>query len=196
MAGSITQSAGEYLEVLSEMLSRVDRDAIDAYADLLFSAWKEDRSVFVFGNGGSAFCASHHVSDYVKTAEVEGQHRLRAFSLADNTGMLTAIGNDLSYDDVFVHQLESYAKPGDVAVAISCSGNSPNVVKACEWAREHGLPVVALTGFSGGKVGPLADIHINFPSDNYGIVEDMQQSVGHNVTQRLQSRVLEEAKRS
>ena len=195
MAGSITKSADEYLVALTAMIEKVDRPAIDAYADLLFDAWKEDRAVWVFGNGGSAFCASHHVSDYVKTAEVEGQRRLRAFSLADNIGMLTAIGNDLSYDDVFVHQLESYAKPGDVAVAISCSGNSPNAVKACEWAREHGMPVVALTGFAGGEIGGVADIHINFPSDNYGIVEDMQQSVGHNVAQRLKSRV-EEATRS
>jgi len=193
MAGSITSSATQYLDTLRAMLETVDREAIDAYADLLFEAWKADRQVFVFGNGGSAFCASHHVSDYVKTAQVEGQHRLRAFGLADNTGMLTAIGNDLGYDDIFVHQLETYAKPGDMAVAISCSGNSPNVVKACEWAREHEMPVVALTGFKGGKLGLLADIHINFDSDNYGIVEDMQQSVGHNVTQRLQSRVLEEA---
>ncbi len=196
MAGSITTSATEYLDTLRDMLTQVDRGAIDAYADLLFKTWEEDRTVFVFGNGGSSACASHHVSDYVKTAEVAGQRRLRAHCLNDNTAMLTAIGNDLSYDDIFVHQLESYAKSGDVAVAISCSGNSPNVVKACEWARDKGMPVVGLTGFTGGKLGPLSDIHINFPSDNYGIVEDMQQSVGHNVTQRLKSRVLEVAAKS
>jgi D-sedoheptulose 7-phosphate isomerase len=190
MAGSITGSATEYLETLGAMLAQVDRGAIDAYADLLFKAWQEDRAVYVFGNGGSAACASHHVSDYVKTAQVDGQPRLRAFCLSDNTAMLTAIGNDSSYDDIFVHQLATYARPGDVAVAISCSGNSPNVVKACRWAREQCLPLVAITGFTGGKIGELADIHIHFPSDNYGIVEDMQQSVGHNVTQRLQSHVL------
>ena len=109
--------------------------------------------------------------------------------------MLMAIGNDLGYEDVFVHQLQSYARAGDVAVAISCSGNSPNVVKACEWARDNGLSVVALTGFGGGRLRQLADIHIHFPSDNYGIVEDMQQSVGHNVTQSLKSRLLVEATR-
>ena len=132
MAGSITANADEYLEKLGAMLAQVDREAIDAYADVLFRAWKDDRAVCVFGNGGSAACASHHVSDYVKTAEVEGQRRLRAFCLSDNTPMMSAIGNDLSYDDIFVHQLESYARPGDVAVAISCSGNSPNVLKACD----------------------------------------------------------------
>ena len=193
MAGSITGSAAEYMTTLGAMLTKVDRAAIDAYADVLFDAWQDDRAVYVFGNGGSAGCASHHVSDYVKTAQVDGQRRLRAFCLADNTPMLTAIANDLSYDEIFVHQLETYAKAGDVAVAISCSGNSPNVVKALAWARENGLHSVAITGFTGGKLGTLADIHINFPSDNYGIVEDMQQSVGHNVTQRLQSRVLKVA---
>lgn len=193
MAGSTTASAAEYLQQLADMLARVDRHAIDAYADRLFKAWEENRAVYVFGNGGSSGCASHHVSDYVKTAEVEGQRRLRAFCLSDNTPMLTAIGNDLSYDDIFVHQLETYARSGDVAVAISCSGNSPNVVKACSWARENGLTVVALTGFQGGRLGALADIHVNFPTDNYGIVEDMQQSVGHNVTQRLQSHVRKRA---
>ena len=191
MAGSITSSAADYLEGLRAMLETVDAGKIDAYADLLFDAWKDDRSVYVMGNGGSSYCASHHVSDYVKTAQVEGQHRLRAFSLSDNMGMLTAIGNDLSYDDIFLHPLQSYAKLGDLVVAISCSGNSPNVVKACEWARANGMTVVALTGFDGGKLGKVADLHINFASDNYGFVEDMQQSVGHNVAQRLKSRVLE-----
>jgi D-sedoheptulose 7-phosphate isomerase len=192
MAGTVTGNARDYLDILGAMVAKVDRDAVDAYGDLLFETWKADRAVYVFGNGGSAACASHHVADYVKTAQVEGQRRLRAFCLADNTPMLTAIGNDIGYDDVFVHALESYARPGDVAVAISASGNSPNVVKAGQWALDHGLRLVALTGFSGGKIGALAHIHIHFPSDNYGIVEDMQQSVGHNVTQRLHSRVRRE----
>ncbi len=190
MAGTITSSAQEYLAGLRDMLDTVDASQIDEYADLLFDAWKEDRGVYVIGNGGSSYCASHHVSDYVKTAQVAGQRRLRALSLSDNVGMLTAIGNDLSYDDIFIHPLETYAKEGDLVVAISCSGNSPNVVKACEWAKDHGMTVVALTGFDGGKLGPIADVHINFNSDNYGFVEDMQQSVGHNVAQRLKTRVM------
>jgi phosphoheptose isomerase len=191
MAGSMARDAREYLDTLGATAARVDRSAVDAYADLLFETWRADRAVYVFGNGGSSACASHHVADYVKTAQVAGQRRLRAFSLSDNTPMLTAIGNDLSYEDVFVHPLESYARPGDVAVAISASGNSPNVVKACRWALDHGMRLVALTGFSGGKVGPMAHIHVHVPSDNYGIVEDLQQSVGHTVTQRLHARVRE-----
>ncbi len=196
MPGKTCLSAGEYISTLTEMLGRVDVQAIDAYVDLLFNAWKDDRAVYVFGNGGSASCASHHVADYVKTAQVEGQRRLRAFSLVDNTEMMTAIGNDMSYDDIFTHTLETYAKSGDIAVAISCSGNSLNVVRGCELARKMGLTTVALTGFSGGKVGGLVDLHINFPSENFGIVEDLQLAVGHIIAQSLQHKVSNEAAES
>lgn len=189
MAHSTCNSASEYLRVLSEQIARIDANAVDAYADLVYGAWEAERSVFVFGNGGSASTASHHVTDYVKTASVDGLRRLHAYSLVDNIGLLTAIGNDLSYDDVFRHGLESHARPGDVAVAISCSGNSPNVVQACAWARENDLTVVALTGFDGGQVASFADVHINVPCDNYGVVEDLHLTIGHIVTQSLHAKL-------
>lgn len=194
MAGSICASAADYFSALSEMLDKIDADTIDKYAEMLFDAWKEDHAVFVFGNGGSASCASHHVADYVKTAEVDGQRRLRAFSLVDNKEMLTALGNDVSYDDIFIHPLETYSKPGDIAVGISCSGNSPNLVNACLWAKENGLTTVAITGFSGGKIGEIVDLHINFSNDNYGVVEDLQLAVGHIVAQILKLKVTEEGR--
>ncbi|MAE66226.1 MAG: sugar isomerase [Phycisphaeraceae bacterium] len=193
MAGSTAESAREYLEHAARIAKAIDTDAIDRYARTLYEAWRDDRAVFVFGNGGSASTASHHVCDYVKTASVEGRRRLRAFSLVDNVGLLTAIGNDLSFDDTFVLPLETMAKPGDVAIAISCSGNSPNVVRACRWAKDHGLTIVALSGFEGGAMAALADLHINVPNDNYGIIEDMHLSIGHMVTQRLQALVRDEA---
>jgi D-sedoheptulose 7-phosphate isomerase len=189
MAATLCRSTSDYMGQLSALLSRLDCRGIDAFAQALFDAWREDRRVFVFGNGGSAFTASHYVCDLVKTAAVDGQKRLRAFGLADNTGLTTAIGNDLSYEDAFVYPREAYAQKGDIAVAISASGNSPNVLKACQWAREHGLSVVAITGFSGGRVKALADIHINIPSDNFGLVEDLHLSVGHIAAQMLHQRV-------
>jgi D-sedoheptulose 7-phosphate isomerase len=158
----------------------------------VFQAWRDGRRVFVFGNGGSAYNASHFVTDLVKTAAVDGQKRLAAFSLVDNIGLTTAIGNDLSYDETFSYPLESYAQAGDVAIAISCSGNSPNVLRACRWAREHGLTVAALTGFAGGKIKDTSDIHINIPSTNYGLMEDLHLSVGHVIAQSLKSRILDE----
>ena len=194
MAGTICGSAKSYLAQLNRLISLLDSRGMEEFADLLFQAWQEGRNVFVFGNGGSASTASHHVCDFVKTAAVDGQRRLRAFSLVDSVGMGTALGNDVGYEQTFCYPLETYAKPGDIAVAISGSGNSPNVLRACEWARAHGLTVVALTGFSGGKLQRLADLHINAPSDNFGLIEDIHLSIGHAVAQILKARVLEEAK--
>lgn len=193
MAGSVCTSTREYCQAMNELLQRLDHAAVDAYAVLLFETWKRRGRVLVFGNGGSALTASHHVCDYVKTASVPGKPRLQALSLVDNTGLTTAIGNDLSYDETFIYPLESFAVPGDLAVAISCSGNSPNVVRACEWAKANGLRVVALTGFSGGRIGALAELHINVPSDNYGLIEDLHMSIGHIAAQMLQQRIIQES---
>lgn len=189
MAGSICSSAREYVDHVAALLQRLDCAAIDAFADLIFDAWKDDRQVFIFGNGGSAATASHYVTDMVKTAAVDGQKRLKAFSLVDNVPMTTAIGNDIDYDQSFLFPLESYAKPGDVAVAVSGSGTSPNVVLACEWAKANGLTLVSLTGFGGGSIPGMSDLHINVPSDNYGPIEDLHMSIGHIVTQQLKLRV-------
>jgi len=189
MAGSTCESPKEYLAKLAALVGKIDHGSIDALAGLLFQAWEEDRCVFIFGNGGSAATASHQVCDFVKTAAVEGQRRLRAFCLIDSSGMGTALGNDIGYEETLRYPLETYARPGDVAVAISGSGNSPNVLRACEWARNNGVQVVALTGFTGGKLKDLADLHINVPSDNFGLIEDLHLVIGHSVSQVLKCRV-------
>ncbi len=189
MPGTVCTSARAYFDCMTSLLATIDPEPIDAFADLLYEARRDDKRVFIFGNGGSAYNASHHVTDLVKTASVDGGKRLQAFSLVDNYGMTTALANDVGYEDTFIFPLESYARPGDIAVAISCSGNSPNIVKACRWAKEHGLTLVALSGFQGGKMAQYADIHINVPHDNYGIIEDLHLSVGHIVTQCIYERV-------
>jgi D-sedoheptulose 7-phosphate isomerase len=196
MAGSIVSTARQYIDGMTELLKKIDAAPVDELADCVFQAWRDGRRVFVFGNGGSAYNASHWVTDLVKTAAVDGQRRLAAISLVDNTGLTTAIGNDLSYDETFSYPLESFAQPGDVAIGISCSGNSPNLLRAFQWARDHGLTVVALTGFAGGKAKELADIHVNIPSDNYGLMEDLHMSVGHVVAQSLKSRIQAEVSQS
>jgi D-sedoheptulose 7-phosphate isomerase len=189
MAGSICDSSAKYISQLSELLSRLNAGAIDRFADVLYRAWRDDRRVFIFGNGGSALTASHQACDLLKTAAVDGQRRLQVLSLVDNFGLTTALGNDISYDQVFRYPLETYAKRGDVAIAISASGDSPNVLIACEWARKNGVFVAALTGFAGGKLAALADLHVNIPSDNYGLIEDLQLSVGHIAAQILKSSI-------
>jgi D-sedoheptulose 7-phosphate isomerase len=192
MAGTTCKNARSYIDEMAKLLRTLDPGPMDAFADCVYQAWRDGRRVFVFGNGGSASTASHYVADFVKTAAVEGQKRLAAFCVNDNLGLLTALGNDISYEETFRYPLATYAHPGDVAVALSCSGNSPNVLQAVRWAREHGLTIVALTGFQGGKLGEMADIHINIPSSNYGLIEDLHLSVNHVVAQALQTRIMAE----
>ena len=193
MAGSACDSVIAYLDGLQSLLKQVPRAPIDEFAALVFRAWRDRRRVYAFGNGGSAHTASHLVTDLVKTAAVSGRPRLRAVSLVDNVGLATAIGNDISYDQTLCYPLESYAEKGDIAVAISCSGNSPNVLRACEWARGNGLTIVALTELDGGALARLAHVHVNVPGDNYGMVEDVHLSVCHVVAQILHARMANES---
>jgi len=189
MAGTISKTAGSYIAEMARVVGLIDPIAVERFAEMIFNAWRDDRHVFVFGNGGSAYTSSHFVTDLVKTASVEGKKRLHAISLLDNVGLTTAIGNDIAYDDIFRFTLESYAAKGDIAIGISCSGNSPNLLRACEWAKESGLTVIALTGFAGGKVKNLANLHINVPSENYGVIEDLHLSIAHIVAQGLKARI-------
>jgi len=194
MAGTISSTAREYLDGMAALLGKVDCGAIDRLAGWLMDAWREDRQVFIFGNGGSAYTASHFVTDFVKTAAVDGQRRLRAISLVDNYGLTTALGNDISYDQTFLFPLEAYGRRGDVAIAISGSGNSPNVVNACKWAADNGLKLACLTGFKGGKIAGMGKIHVNIPSDNYGLIEDLHMSIGHMVSQAFKVGLMAEVK--
>src|SRR4051794_11961758 len=133
---------------------------------------KEDRQIFVFGNGGSAANASHFMTDLGKGASDVTYRRFRCLSLNDNTSWMTAIGNDYSYDDVFVRQLQNYARPGDVVMMMSVSGNSPNLVKAAEWCRQNQVHVITLVGSKKGKLADLGDQSITVNSAHYGRVED------------------------
>jgi D-sedoheptulose 7-phosphate isomerase len=196
MQFSLCNSPVDYFSQLQEAVLPENVGNIHQFAELLFDAWRLGRHVFVFGNGGSALTASHHILDYVKTARISGQPSLQATCLNDNIGFVLAIGNDIAFADIFKWQLEASAKPGDVAVAISASGNSLNVVTACQWARQNQLSTVCITGFNGGLIAEFADIHIHFPSTNYGVVEDLQMSVGHIVSQMLYQRVADHGKNS
>ena len=189
MADHMHDKARAYVVSLKAALDKVDWTAVDRLADLLFDLWQNDQQVIVFGNGGSACTASHYVVDVVKTAAVAGERPLRAMSLVDNTGLMTAVGNDNGYGQTFAYAINAFARPGDAAIAISGSGNSPNVVGACRLAKDRGMTLVCLTGFDGGQISHLADLHIHVPSDNYGVIEDIHLSIGHMVTQALKAKV-------
>ncbi|MDX2180013.1 MAG: SIS domain-containing protein [Bryobacteraceae bacterium] len=145
------------------------------------AARHEDRQIFVCGNGGSASTASHFMCDMIKGASYGYGKRFRLMALTDNLATITAYSNDVCYDDIFVEQLKNFARPGDVFVAISGSGNSPNVVKAMEWAREAGLKTVAMTGRDGGRLGRAAELNVHVAAPHMGRIEDAHLVVCHMI---------------
>lgn len=190
MAGNTCSTARQYMDSIQQQLQLVNDLSIDKATKAIFDAWRGDRRVFIYGNGGSAHSANHWALDLMKTAAIDGSPRLKAMSLADNIGIMTAVGNDISFDEIFRYPLHAYAEEGDVAVAISCSGNSANAVQATDWASKHGLTTITLTGFNGGKLRDIGDINIHVPSDNYGVIEDIHMACGHMTAQGLRNLIL------
>ncbi|MCD6506786.1 SIS domain-containing protein [Candidatus Poribacteria bacterium] len=154
---------------------KVIRQAVE----VMLESYRKGGTIFVAGNGGSASTASHFACDLGKGTAVEGKPRLRVISMADNLSLLTAWANDVSYEAIFVEQLKNLMRPDDLLIAISASGNSPNVLRAAEYARQLGCKVIGLTGFGGGKLAKLADIAIVVESDKYGPVEDIHLVLDH-----------------
>ena len=184
MMGATLPSDG-YLQRLNQELERVDQQAMHRWSDLIFQAWKNDRFVFLFGNGGSGTTASHMAEDLGKSTlrnedlYDESKKRLRVLSLTDNAGWIMAIGNDLAYDQIFVQQLMNFGSAGDVAIAISGSGNSLNVLNAVDWANRHNLATFGLTGFDGGKLKTMQNDGLHVAMDDMGIVESIHLCLFH-----------------
>ena len=169
----------DYLTAQKAALDSIPVEAVEKLIETFAGALREDRQIFVFGNGGSAANASHFVTDLGKGASDKLNRRFRCVSLNDNVSWLTALGNDYSYDAVFSRQLMNYGKPGDIVFAMSVSGSSPNVVKAVEWGRKNGLHTIALIGGKKGRLASLADTVIVIDSQHYGRVEDAQMGICH-----------------
>jgi D-sedoheptulose 7-phosphate isomerase len=168
-----------YITAQKAALDSIPVDAVAELTEKLRQALKEDRQIFVFGNGGSAANASHFVTDLGKGASDKVGRRFRCLSLNDNVSWMTAIGNDYCYEDIFVRQLVNYARPGDLVIAVSVSGSSPNVVKAVEWAAKNQVHTVALVGGKRGKVAEVAEQVIVINDTHYGRVEDAQMGILH-----------------
>ncbi len=182
--------AEHYSHELAQALATVDVAAFDRASKVLADAYDRDAAVFVCGNGGSASIANHLQCDHVKGVRVGTDLHTRVTSLSTNVEILSAIANDIGYEAVFEYQLESMARPGDVLVAVSSSGSSPNVVRALRWAEEHGLQTIAMSGFGGGDARRVAGVSIHVDARNYGIVEDAHQACMHLLAQYVrQSRM-------
>ena len=178
-----------YLQGLTAVLDEVDRVAVARIIDLVWEAYRDGRRVFILGNGGSATTASHWMCDLVKGCAVECRPRLKALSLTDNVALLTALGNDIGYESVFTEQLKVFMEVGDVVLAISVSGNSPNVLDAVRFANEQGAATAGLVGCGGGSLAELVDVAVTVGSRNYGHVEDLHSILSHLVSQCLRARI-------
>ncbi len=176
-------SGKDYFSILARVVQDVPTGVIDSIAGVVVRAYEEERNIFLFGNGGSASLASHFACDLGKGTALPGtaRKRLRVLALTDNIPLLTAWANDTAYDEIFAEQLRNFIRPGDVSIAISASGNSPNVLKALQLSRLSGAFNIGLTGFDGGKLKPLCDLCLVVPSDNMQLIEDVHLSVAHSV---------------
>jgi len=187
--------ASVYLNELKTVLDHLPLDQISKVADILFACYQADHTIFAFGNGGSGALASHLVTDFGKGTHFPGPKelasvkRIKAIAVTDNMPMVTAWANDTHYDDVFMRQIENFLQPGDVALAISGSGNSPNVLRALEFARGAGATTVGLGGFGGGKMKDLLDCPVIVPSNNMQQVEDAHVIIGHLIFLDLKGRI-------
>ena len=177
-----TAFASAYLNYLQSVLQRIDTAEIGRFIETLLDARKRGVTIFFIGNGGSAATASHFAND-LSIGTNDYDKPFRAIGLTDNVPIITAIGNDFGYEEIFVRQLRVLGKKGDVLVGISASGNSPNVLKAFDYARAVGIKTVALTGFDGGKMKRLADEGVHVPTDpkEYGPAEDAHMVLDHLV---------------
>lgn len=168
-----------YLDAEVRLIRALPIGEIDAFIGIVEEALNKDKQLFLCGNGGNAASASHLACDLGKGASDALNKRIRVTTLNDNAAWLTAIGNDYAYEDVFVRQLENFAQPGDVLISGSVSGNSPNLVKAFEWAKEKDLTTVSITSSKRGRMSDLATLPIVLPDEHYGRVEDMQMMIYH-----------------
>ncbi len=190
-----TLDAAQYVNRLNDELERIDQEAMRRWADLVYRAWETGRFIFLIGNGGSGTTASHMAEDLGKSTlpekdlQDESKRRLKVLSLTDNAGWLMAVGNDVGYDHIFVQQLMNYGSPEDVLIAISGSGNSPNILKAVDWANRHELATFGLTGYDGGKLKQLQQDGLHVELQDMGMVESIHLCLFHWILNDVFARV-------
>jgi len=188
-------AADAYLQRLQEEIAQVDQAALVRWADLVYRVWEQGNCVFILGNGGSGTTASHMCEDLGKSTlpepalSDESRKRLKVLSLTDNVGWIMAVGNDLSYDQIFVQQLMNFGEAGDAVIAISGSGNSPNVLNAVDWANRHGLATFGLTGYDGGQLQQIQQDGLHVALDDMGMVESIHLCLFHWVLNDVHARI-------
>ena len=181
-----------YFNQYARASSKINQVKLEEAATILLNAYKNLKTLYVCGNGGSASISNHLACDHGKLLATDTDLQPRVQSLSTNIEVITAIANDISYDQVFVHQLKLSANPGDILMTVSSSGDSENVVQAAQWAREFGLEVISMTGFLGGRTAKISNVNLHVDGDNYGVIEDVHQSLMHLLGQYLRQLLMDE----
>ncbi len=190
-AAATSVAANDYLLAVQGVLARLDHAIVDRMVEVIWRGYEKGRTLFLFGNGGSAALASHFACDIGKGTIAGKRKRLKAVALTDNVALITAWANDKAYDAIFAEQLESLAAKGDIVLAISGSGNSPNVIRGLETARRIGAETLVLTGFEGGRAQPLADLCLVVPSDSMQLIEDAHLCATHAIFLAIRQRMIQ-----
>ncbi len=171
----------KYIENLCQILNDINDDELTKFVELVKHAQENQHTVFIIGNGGSASTASHWATDLGKGLHHRKNQGVKALSLSDNVSWISAAANDINYDSVFSDQLRAHGKAGDLLVAISASGNSPNIVKAIHHAKDMGITTLSVVGFDGGKAKEVSNFSVHIPTEHgkYGLAEDVQLILNH-----------------
>ena len=175
----------EYINEKNNLLKKINFKKLEKIINLLKKCFKDDRIVYTCGNGGSSSLADHFTCDFIKQANNKTNLKIKSISLTSNFSLISAIANDISYDQIFSFQIEKLCKKNDILFLFSVSGNSPNTIKAIKKAKELGVKTISFTGFDGGKLAKISDINLNFPIANFGIVEDCHLTIMHFFSQYL-----------
>lgn len=182
-------SINDYLSEIQKIFVTLDKEIVELNVSLLYGAWKQRRHVFIIGNGGSASTASHMANDLSKATIIPGLPRMKVIALTDNISIITAWANDTSFENIFKEQLENLLEPEDMVLGISASGNSPNILRALEFARRNAAVTVGWTGNSGGAMKDMVDLAWRIPTDNVGLIESCHLFFDHLVTTELCKRL-------
>ncbi|MGB0176948.1 MAG: D-sedoheptulose-7-phosphate isomerase [Owenweeksia sp.] len=182
--------ANEYISLVVETLMKLDHGQIEDAAEAFFETYQKGGNIYVFGNGGSGATASHVTGDFLKGASYGLDKRFRMICLNDNIAAMMAIANDIGYEDIFVEQLKNYLKDGDLAVGISGSGNSENVVRALQYASDKGVNTLALTGFKGGKISSIAKNWVHANVQDMEVTEDVHMVIFNIIKKEMQHRLM------
>ena len=184
-----------YVSIKNELLNKINKNELKNIIEEILTAVKKQKNIFSCGNGGSASTAEHLSCDFSKGSCTDTNLNIKVFSLNSNVSLMTAIANDISYDDIFSYQLARFGKPNDILLLFSVSGSSKNILKCAKEAKRKKIKIISFTGFNGGKIKKLSKYNANFATNNFGIVEDCHLSLMHCISQYIRNISLTSSKK-